>query len=302
LGFPHYLINQPFQTRKLQDYDVQPSTTMSIHFLQNTRKEISKATQQFPCKLEYPQLLKSHSISDKDAPVHLPPILSNSSLRLTDTQFTVFLDYPQTKADPAIHIPHASSCAESDTQSRRNIITHTSPSPTDTDTDKPTQPHAGLLMLLNCAQPRGLSTDPMRPTKRLNDYTGDFKKEFCALLCTNNEARSEWDRFWRKHGCTGMFSLQKFIFLLKYLTFLFENIRFFFSFSKRFSFFYPILIIYVGKRPCIKAYLAFCELYKEFADLRLNPRYRVLGTRTACRCTRTIHSFQPPKSTRYAPY
>eukprot|EP00026_Physarum_polycephalum_P012685 Phypoly_transcript_13012.p1 GENE.Phypoly_transcript_13012~~Phypoly_transcript_13012.p1 ORF type:complete len:298 (+),score=27.01 Phypoly_transcript_13012:96-989(+) len=252
-GFPHFLLNQPCQTHKLRDYDTQPSTTMSIHFLQNTKKEISKATE-FPCKLECPQLLKSHAISDKDSNLHLPPILSNSSLRLTDTQFTVFLDYPQTKADPAIHIPQPSSCAESDTRSRRNIITHAS-----SPTDKPTQPHAGLLMLLNCAQPRGLSTDPMRPTKRLNDYTGDFKKEFCALLCTNNEARGEWDRFWRKHGCT-------------------------------------------GKRPCIKAYLAFCELYKEFAELRQNPRYRVLGTRTACRCTRTIHSFQPPKSTRYAPY
>lgn len=232
-SFPFCILNNPSQPFEFSRSDSEPTPAINLHL----PREFTI------CKNS------SLNISPKIAEKEHSSFLTNTALRLTDTQFTVFLDYPQAKSDSTTH----SSCSESAGISQRNIITHNSSAKTSI------HPHASLFMLLNCAQPGKLSSDPTKATKRLNDYTGDFKKEFCTLLYTNSAARAEWDRFWRKHGCT-------------------------------------------GKRPCIKAYLAFCELYKEFGDLRQNPRYRVLGTRTACRCTRTIHSFQPPRATRYAPY
>lgn len=39
--------------------------------------------------------------------------------------------------------------------------------------------------------------------RRANDYTGEFKREFCALLSRHSEARSQWENFWRRRECTG---------------------------------------------------------------------------------------------------
>ena len=94
--------------------------------------------------------------------------------------------------------------------------------------------------------------------RRANDYTGEFKREFCALLSKHANARAQWEHFWRRRECT-------------------------------------------GRRPCIRSYLAFCDLFTEFAMLRRIHKYRVLGTRTNCECSYPSYAIQRPTS-RFYPY
>jgi hypothetical protein len=68
-------------------------------------------------------------------------------------------------------------------------------------------PRAELLMYLRRSQlPKPLpphatpshQTPPPPKPKRANDYTGEFKREFCVLLSKHPEVRSQWERFWRR--------------------------------------------------------------------------------------------------------
>lgn len=100
-----------------------------------------------------------------------------------------------------------------------------------------------------------LTSIPHHRPRRANDYTGEFKREFCALLAKHADARAQWEHFWRRRECT-------------------------------------------GRRPCIKSYLAFCDLFTEFTKLRRTHKYRVLGTRTNCECSYPSHT--TPQ--RFTPY
>jgi hypothetical protein len=90
---------------------------------------------------------------------------------------------------------------------------------------------------------------------RKSDHSGEFRRIFNKLLELDKNAANAWENFQQMHGCP-------------------------------------------KNRACIRAFLAFCDARTlqqgdadAFTQLRSNPKWRRLGSRTDCHCTSFSPSF-----------